>query len=213
MAVITISRELGSEGDRVADLVCQELGYRRVDKAMLTHIAEEAGVDIQAVLTKERDVTRRPKMISSDMTSLYAKDPTAFGKKAAMDDQTYARVVREAMETFAREGRTIIVGRGGQIILRDWPTALHIHLYASPGVRVQRLMERLDISESEAQRRVARSDEQRRQYIRHVHKNASWKDLKYYHLAISTDHISPEVAAQIIMLAAKHKENAQQHLE
>ncbi|MBM4458478.1 MAG: cytidylate kinase-like family protein, partial [Chloroflexi bacterium] len=32
MAVITISRELGSEGDRIADLVCQELGYRRMDK-------------------------------------------------------------------------------------------------------------------------------------------------------------------------------------
>jgi cytidylate kinase len=213
MAVVTISRELGSEGDKVADLVCQELGYRRVDKAMLTHIAEEAGVDVQAVLAKERDVTRRPKMISSDMTSLYAKDPTAFGKKAAIDDQTYARVVREAMEKFAREGRTIIVGRGGQMILRDWPTALHVRLYASPRVRVQRLMERLDISESEAQRRVTRSDEQRRQYIRHVHKNASWNDLKYYHLAISTDHVPPEVAAQIIMLAAKHKENARQHPE
>ena len=50
MAVITISRELGSEGDRIADLLCQELGYCRVDKDMLTHIAEEAGVDVEVVL-------------------------------------------------------------------------------------------------------------------------------------------------------------------
>ena len=207
MAVITISRELGSEGDKIADLLCQELGYSRVDKEMLTHIAEEAGVDVQAVLAKERSVTRKPKMISSDMTSLYSKDPTAFGRKAAIDDQTYARIVCETMEKFAQQGNTIIVGRGGQMILRDWPTALHVHLYASPEVRVQRLIERLNISEAEAKRRIARSDEQKRQYIRHVHKNASWKDLKYYHLAISTDHILPEVATQMIILAARHKDD------
>lgn len=209
VAVITISRELGSEGDKIADLLCQELGYRCVDKAMLTHIAEEAGVDIKAVLAKERSVTRRPRLISDQMTSLYGKDPTAFGKKAAMNDQVYARVVHETMERFAREGEAIIVGRGSQMILRDWPTVLHVHLYAPPEVRVQRLMQRFNISEPEARRRIARSDEQKRQYTRHMHNNANWKDLKHYHLAINTAHISLEVAAQIIILAAKHKENAQ----
>ena len=206
MAVITISRELGSEGDRIADLLCQELGYCRVDKDMLTHIAEEAGVDVEAVLAKERSVTRRPRLISDQMTSLYDKDPTAFGEKAAMEDQLYARVVREAMERFAEEGNAIIVGRGGQMALRDWPTALHVHLYAPPEVRVQRIVQRLDISEPEAKRRIARSDEQKRQYIRHMHGNADWKNLKYYHLALNTGHVPPEVAARIIILAARQKD-------
>jgi cytidylate kinase len=213
MAVITISRELGSEGDKIADLLCQELGYARVGKEMLSHIAEEAGVDVQAVLAKEQAVTRRSKMISSDMTSLYAKDPTAFDKKAVMDDETYAHIVRETMEKFAREGNAIIVGRGGQMILHDWPAALHVHLYAPPGVRARRLMERLNITETEAKQRIDRSDEQKRQYIRHVHRNADWKNLKYYHLAISTDHVPPQVAAQMIILAARHKEENPQQEE
>jgi cytidylate kinase len=209
MAVITISRELGSEGDRIADLLCQVLGYCRVDKAMLTHIAEEAGVDVKAVLAKERAVTRRPRLISDQMASLYGKDPTAFGKRTALDDQTYERVVCETMERFAKAGNAIIVGRGGQMVLRDWPTALHVRLYAPVDVRTRRLVQRLDISEAEAQRRIASSDEQKRQYIRHMHNNANWKDLKYYHLAINTAHISPEVAARIIVLAAGYKEDAQ----
>ncbi len=213
MSVITISRELGSEGDKIADILCQELGYSRVDKDMLTHIAEEAGVDVQAVLAKEQAVTRKPKMISSDMTSLYSKDPTAFGKKSALDDQTYARIVRETMEKFAREGNAIIIGRGGQMILRDWPTALHVRLYASPESRIRRLMERSNVSEAKAKRRIARSDEQKRQYIRHVHKNASWKDLKYYHLAINTDHVPPELAAQMIILSSSHNADTHQQTE
>jgi cytidylate kinase len=205
MAVITISRELGSGGDQIADILCQELGYVRVDKDMLSHIAEEAGVDVEAVLAKERDITRKPKLISTDMTSLYSKDPSAFRQKAAMDDQTFNRIVHETMEKYAQEGKAIVVGRGGQMILQDWPGALHVHLYASEEVRAGRLAERLGISEATAKGRVARSDEQKRQYIRLMHRNANWKNLKYYHLAISTDHIPPEVAAQIIILAARHK--------
>ena len=201
--MITISRELGSEGDKIADLLCQGLGYCRVDSAMLAQIAEEAGVNVEAVLAKERAVTRRPKLVSSDMTSLYRKDPSAFGKQDAIDDQTYARVVRETMEKYAREGNAVIIGRGGQMILQDWPTALHVHLYAGLEVRVRRLMGRMSISEVDAKRRIERSDEQKLQYIRHVRQNASWKNLKYYHLAIDTGRISPEVAAQMIISAAR----------
>jgi cytidylate kinase len=208
MAVITISRELGSLGDQIADLLCDELGYCRVDKAVLTHIAEEAGVDVEAILEKERAMTAKPRLISDQMTSLYGRAPTAFGKESNIDDQTYDRVVREAMERFAREGNAIIVGRGGQMVLCDWPNALHVQLYAPSPIRVQRLMERLGITQLDAERRIKSSDEQKRQYIRHVHHNANWKDLKHYHLAINTGYISPEVSAQIIIQAARERERA-----
>jgi cytidylate kinase len=208
MPVITISRELGSEGDKIADLLCQELGFCRIDKDMLTSIAAEAGVDVQAVLAKEREVVRKPRLVSSDMTSLYRKDPSAFAKKSDLDDQTYNRIVRETMEKYARDENAVIVGRGGQMVLQDWPTALHVHLYADPDVRAQRLVERMDISKADAERRIAQSDQQKREYIRHGHHNASWKNLKYYHLAIDTGHISPETAAKMIILAAKDVERA-----
>lgn len=125
-----------------------------MDKHMLSQIAEEAGVDVEAVLTKERAVTRRPKLVSRDMTSLYRKDPSAFGKQDAIDDQTYARLVRETMEKYAQEGDTVIVGRGGQMILQEW------------------------------------------------------KNLKYYHLAIDTGRISPQIAAQMITMATQRESDS-----
>jgi cytidylate kinase len=203
MAVITISRELGSGGDEVADLLCQTLGYCRMDKTLLSQIAEEAGVDVEAVLAKERSVTHKARLVSGAMRSLYSKDPSAFERQDALDDQTYARIVRETMEQYAQEGDAVIVGRGGQMILQDCPDALHVHLYASIEVRARRLVERLGISEAEAKRRIERSDEQKRQYIRHLRQNANWKNLKYYHLAIDTGRILPQVAAQMITLAAQ----------
>ena len=206
MPVITISRELGSLGDQIVDMLCDKLGYCRVDKAMLTHIAEEAGVDVKAILEKERAVTSKPRLISDQMTSLYGRAPSAFGKSGSIDDQTYARIVRETMERYAKEGNAIIVGRGGQIVLHDWPTALHVHLYAPLEVRTRRLVERAKISELEAKRRISASDERKRWYFRQAYKNANWKDIKYYHLSINTGYISTETAVEIITLAANGRE-------
>jgi cytidylate kinase len=208
MGVITISRELGSEGDKIADRICEALGYQRVDKDMVLHIAEEAGVDVDAVLATERNVVGRARLVSGAMTSLYAKQPTAFERKTGVDDQTYTRVVHNTMEKFAKQGNAVIVGRGGQMILHDWPDALHVRLYADPEIRAQRISQRLDISPQEATQRITRSDERKRQYIRHMHNNADWKNLKYYHLAIDTGHIDPDAAVQIIILAAREKAEA-----
>jgi cytidylate kinase len=203
MAVITISREEGSNGEQITDLLCDRLGYCRVDKAMLSQIAQEAGVDVEAVLEKERSVANKPRLISDQMTSLYGRKPSAFGKSGSIDDQTYARVVRETMERFAQEGNAVIVGRGGQIVLRDWPTALHVHLYAPLPVRIERVKERYQVSELQAKRRISGSDERKRWYVRQAHRNANWKDLKHYHLAINTGAISSETAADLILQAVQ----------
>ena len=201
MNVITISRELGSAGDQIANLIAGELEYRRVDKDVLHHVAREAGVDVKAVLEKEKNIARKPRLISDQMTSLYKRAPAAFEEKGTLDDTTYTRVVRQMIEKYAQEGNTIIVGRGGQMILRDFANALHVHLYAPPEVRIQRLMERASISALEARRHIEQSDEQKREYVRHMHQNANWKDPKYYHLMINTGVISPVVAARLIVQA------------
>ena len=112
---------MGSQGDEIVDLLCKSLGYCRIDKAVLTKIAKDAGVDVKAVLAKEKGVTKKPKLISNQMTSLYGRAPSAFAKEASLDDQTYGRIVRKTMEESAKEGNAIIVGRGGQMILHDWP--------------------------------------------------------------------------------------------
>ena len=44
MAVITISRQWGSLGDDVANLVCKRLGYQRFDKKTMVEVGQELGL-------------------------------------------------------------------------------------------------------------------------------------------------------------------------
>jgi cytidylate kinase len=203
MTVITISRELGSEGDQIADMLCENLGFCRIDRAMVMQIADEAGIDVEAIEELEKNVTRRARLVSDEMTSLYRKQSSAFEKPSAIDDRTYKQVVRETFEEYARAGEALIVGRGGQMVLRDWPDALHVRIFAPEDVRVGRIMEREKVPPQQAQAMVKRSDERKRQYIRRMYDNANWQSLKYYHLAIDTSRISPQDASEIIVTAAK----------
>ena len=203
MAVITISRELGSGGDEICEMICEMVGYCRVDKAVLMQIAEEAGIDVDSVLEMEKGFTKRARLVSGEMTSLYRKQRSAFDKEAAMDDRTYSEVLRDAVEDYAKQGEAIIVGRGGQMILQDWPNVLHVRLYAPEAIRIERLMAREGTSEAQAARRVKQSDEQKRQYIRQMFNNADWRNLKYYSLAIDTGRVPYATAAEIILTAAR----------
>ncbi|NLE43227.1 MAG: cytidylate kinase-like family protein [Chloroflexi bacterium] len=205
MAVITISREMGSEGDVIADMLCEELGYCRVDKEVFRRMASETGLDVEALDSMEREFTKRPRFVSQDMTSLYRKQRSAFEKDLVITEEAYARFLREAMEHQAREGNAVIVGRGGQMILSDWPGVLHVHLHAGKDVRVRRVMRRMGVDEATASRMIDISDEQRRQYIRVMHNNANWERMQYYHLVIDTGKVCPEVAAAIIVQAARHR--------
>jgi cytidylate kinase len=202
MSVITISRELGSEGDKIAEMLCESLGYCWVGKEMLMQIAEEAGVDVEAIQAMEDGFVKRARLVSGEMTSLYRKQASAFEKRGVLDDQTYAKVVRDTVLDYARQGNALIIGRGGQMILQDFPGILHVRLFADEAVRAQRIMARENTTEREALLLVQQSDEQKRQYIRHMFKNADWRNSKYYHLIIDTGRIPPKAAAEIIKVAA-----------
>ena len=47
MAIVTISRLLGSRGDEIALKVAENLGYEFVDKALIVKVAERAGVSVE----------------------------------------------------------------------------------------------------------------------------------------------------------------------
>jgi cytidylate kinase len=90
------------------------------------------------------------------------------------------------------------------MVLRDWPDALHVRIFAPEDIRVARIMEREKVRPQQARALVKRSDERKRQYIRRMYDNANWQSMKYYHLAIDTSRIPAETAAEMIATAAQN---------
>ena len=202
MAVVTISRELGSEGTRIAEAVARALGVECVDKEVLAEMARQAGLPVEVIAQAEERLLSRPTLVSQDMRSLFAKGQTAH--IGALDEATYVEQMAQAIRTLALRGDLVFIGRGAQLILQDWPNALHVHLYAPIEVRARRIQQRRGLPDLDtALRIVQQADEQRRSWFRHFFAGADWKNPRYYHLMIDTSRIPPDLAASLIVQAAR----------
>jgi cytidylate kinase len=200
MAVITISRELGSEGDLIAQKVSEELGVPLVGRQLIEEAARRAGLPQEILDAKEREAAMDRSFSSSDMVGLLRRSQA--GRRQQLEDALYTKYMTEAVIAAAASA-CVIVGRGSQFILRDRRDALHVHLHAPEEVRIARVMRAEGLSRAEAEKRVRASDLERSNYIKRYFNNASWRNPDYYDLMIDTSKISPEVAAAMIVLAAR----------
>src|SRR5262245_65428898 len=119
MAVITISRELGSGGVDIAQQVAKTLGYEFVDKRTTEGIFRQYG------LTKFDDV--------------YSSAPTFLDLLNA-DNLLLVSMANEIVEAMAKRGNIVILGRAGFAVLADYADVLHVRLQAIFSERLQRVM-------------------------------------------------------------------------
>ncbi len=212
MAVITISRQLGSGGLDIAMRVSELLGYRYFDKRLLTEVMAQEGFTNQTVIDYREDEYRlrgfvdrilgyrRPKTIAD--LGFWDDNPEAMKATsvAVLDEHLAVWLVRRAIEVAHQQGNVVIVGRGGQAILRDKPDVLHVRIEAPLDLRVQRLVERSNVSAREAQHHIQTRDRASAEYLERFY-GVNWADSSLYHLIINTGKWSPEAAAQCIVAA------------
>ncbi|MGH9393692.1 MAG: AAA family ATPase, partial [Terriglobales bacterium] len=99
------------------------------------------------------------------------------------DADTMSALTRRVIVDLAAAGECVIVGRGGNYVLRERSDAFHLFVYAAPGWRVRRL-ESEGQSRADAQGLVARMDHDRAAYIRRYF-SQEWGERHHYHLQIN----------------------------
>ncbi|MEN6409822.1 MAG: cytidylate kinase-like family protein [Anaerolineaceae bacterium] len=184
MPVITISRQLGSLGSRIADRVAEQSGCKVVIREVINQAALRAGVP--------------------DVALSAIDDLGLFGIKPTAEDQAaYHLAIKDLMFELACDGNVVIVGRAGQVILHGYPGVLHVRIIAPVAIRTQRISERYKISKASALAQINASDRNRKRYLR-LHYQADWNDPEWYDLVINTARLSLDAAANLIIAAAQN---------
>jgi len=202
MAVITISRQHGGGGHAVTKLLCDRLGYRYFDKELIAHLGAQLGLSPDQVVDLPEDRHR----VQSLVERLFANVPTPFGDPATwtlqaeleaqqeVSVQTFQSLIRAAHE----QGKVVIMGRGGQVVLRDAPDVLHVRLVAPLELRIQRVQENNGMSVDAARERVTQRDQASAEYVRHCY-NADVDDPMLYDLVINTSKLTAAATADLII--------------
>ena len=184
MPTITISRQLGSLGDEVAQAIAGRLHYRLVSRELINQAASRAGAPEMALAT-------------IDDLGLFGMRPTPKARRA------YQQAVKGILDELAEASDIVIVGRAGQVILREHPNVFHVKVIAPKSVRASRLAQTQRISLESANAQIEASDRTRRNYLRYYY-HVRWDDPELYDLIINTTRLQPNEAACIICQAFKH---------
>ena len=181
MAVITISRQLGSHGDEVAQIVAQRLGYRLVDRDLVNEAARRAGAPEMAL-----EVV--------DILGLLDVHPSQKAQRAYQD------AMRQVIEETAAQGNVVIVGRAGCALLAEHQDVLHVRLIAPLEWRTTRLVQTRSITLAAARAQLEASDQSRYNYLYRNH-NVDWNDPQLYTLVLNMGKLTVNAATELICLA------------
>jgi cytidylate kinase len=217
MTVITITGLTGSGAPEIGADVAQRLNIDYVDRLILAEAARKMGATVAAVADKtERPVTFGDKISSflrtvlersamaapgSDpyfgpgMDAMLVREYREMSDEAPIttsdeiDDTKLLEVTRAVMEDLATAGNVAIIGRGANILLKDWPGALHVGLVSPVERRVAQIVQREQLGQKEAEKFVADNDRGRVAYFQRF-LNVKPGDPLNYDITLNMDRLS-----------------------
>ncbi|GAP15971.1 cytidylate kinase [Longilinea arvoryzae] len=212
MTTITLSRQLGSGGDSIASRVSELLNYRLFDKNMILQVAAEVGLSESEIVDFSEDshVARNfferlfggPRTVSRSRVWVESPGGVRTAQDIRLDDQSSVAITQASVQAAYRRGNVVIVGRGGQAILRGRKDVLHVRIVAPLEMRIARLVDEQFTSYETATQMVKQHDRASQDYLKHYY-DIDWDDPLLYHMIINTGQCSVEMAAQWIQFAVQ----------
>jgi cytidylate kinase len=211
MPIVTVSRQYASGGGEIAQLVAERLGADLLDRELIHEVAQRLGLPEDIVSEHdERGETVIARLVNALRVSYpdVSAPPDLLeppGDVPELSNRAYVQVIEQVIREGARSDNAVIVGRGSQFVLRNHPTAVHVHVFAAFDVRVQSVTVDQSLSIQEAERVVRDFDGARARYARHWY-HADWEAADHYHLMVNAGRLGREGAADLIVAAVRNTE-------
>jgi cytidylate kinase len=195
---ITISRQLGSGGAYIGQRLAKKLDIFYADREIIDKVAKQFSV-------LEEDLAANDEKILSFWKSFWQFSTVAFDVYVppalhGPTDQELFDAEAEIIQHIARERSSVIIGRCGSYILRDYPNHVSIFLHSDDASRKERTRKLYHVSEEEAERMMTLSDKERARYCKVVtSKEWDWNDSRHYDLSIDTSKLDVDKCVDLIL--------------
>lgn len=197
--VITISRQYGSGGHAVGELVAKKLGVDFYDSELIELTAKQSG------FTKEYVKKHEQKMSNSLLYKLY-KQNYAYVNEAVPPQDMLFMVQTRVIRDIAAKGSCVIVGRCADYILKGHPNCFNVFVHANNDFRKSRLITEYGIHPNDTEREMEKRDKERRTYNEY-YSGRKWADLNNYDLTVETSMFGIETTADMIIDAKRKSIN------
>ncbi len=186
MSVITISRGTQSGGQRLANCLAMNLGYKLISREVLVEAAQRYGV-------------------SEESLARGLEQPPSFWDRFRIDRQIYMTAIRAALCQLVREDNVVYHGNAGHLLLHGVDHVLRVRVIAPLVSRVKAAMATQGLDEKQAEAFIREKDEARISWTRFLY-GVEWRDPSLYDLVLNLEKVSIETACNVIVCMSERSE-------
>lgn len=195
--IITIGRQFGSGGHEIGKLAAQKLGIECYDSRLIQMASEKSCIGMEHL--KPVDEKRANPWLYT-VPSDYSNEMTGFG--LPMNDMLF-NVQSQVIRQLADKESCIIVGRCADSVLESYPNVTSVFIRANLPERIQRIMQRQNISSREAETLIKKMDKDRSLYY-NFFSDKKWGRAESYDLVLNSTTLGQEKCVDIICSLIKH---------
>lgn len=184
MSIITISRQMGSLGDEIAQALSSRTDAELITRNELIHRFFEKVTDV------------REKHLLNESAKFFLTENQYIGQ--------YKAYLENELMQMASNKSYILKGFGSQVIFSDYADAIHVRIIAPESERIARIRRQYKVSDQEATKILATADKKHKRFVSAVY-NADVTDDSLYHLILNTAKSDvDECVAAILALSESH---------
>ena len=173
--VVTISREYGSGGRYVGQILAERLGLKFYDKELIRLSAKESGLSEKYVSQNDQVKTSNYQDNNDDRLFL-------------AESKVIRRVSRESC---------VIVGRLADYILRDNKDVIKVFLYSDMDSKVKRVVKYYGVDLEKAEKVVNKVNRDRAKHYKY-YTSKNWNDFSNYDICLNVDKYGVEECSKIL---------------
>jgi len=193
-SIITISREYGSGGRRIGELLAEMVGVPFYDRDIIKLSAENLGMSTEVIEETDESIP------STFLHNLTYSAYSVFDYVALYDIPVTDKVFlaqSEVIKELALKGSCIIVGRCADYVLCDDPDLVKVFIRAEVEDRIKLATNEYDLPTDKAVESIKKIDKSRKNYYRH-YTNRQWGNVANYDIVLNSSFTGIEGAVAVI---------------
>lgn len=181
--VITISREYGSGGRYIGELVAKQLGLKLYDKEIITKLSETTGLSTEYIEKHEQK------------TSILDNLNNGYYYNLNNNDELFIKESNLIKELAKKP--CVIIGRCADYILKNQKNIIKIFIYSNMEDKIKRATKYYKIDKNKAEKEINKINKLRSNHYKH-YTNQEWNNPENYDLCINSDTLGVEETANLI---------------
>ncbi len=193
--IITIGRQLGSNGREIGRRLAKALDVPFYDKELIVEAAKQSGLSEK--MFEDADEKPTNSFLYSLVMSMQPGSGLYNHYNDFLNNDSIFKIQSEVILEIADRGSCIIVGRCADYVLREKENLVKVFIHASIENRTKQIMARDNVSEKDARNAVIKADKRRGNYY-NFYTNEAWGDVKNYDISIDSGKIGVDNCVSLL---------------